>query len=93
MSEAFQPANDLERVLVDAQEGRATPQQFIDTRMGSEVFMPVYEEHQIGGFVASRQAKPLTLKDDERGAEVLVLFIAPTGPRPLCGTTPATRVG
>ena len=31
MSQDFQPSNDLERVLLDTQEGRATPQQFIDT--------------------------------------------------------------
>lgn len=77
MSQDFQPSNDLERVLLDAQEGRATPQQFIDTLMGSEVFMPVYEKHQIGGFVSSQQAQPLTLTDDDSGEKVLVLFTGP----------------
>ncbi len=77
MSQEFQPSNDLERVLLDAQEGRATPQQFIDTLMASEVFMPVYEKHQIGGFVTSQKAKPLSLKDEDSGGEILVLFTGP----------------
>ena len=77
MSQEFQPSNDLERVLLDTQEGRATPQQFIDTLMASEVFMPVYEKHQIGGFVTSHKAQPLTLQDEDSGSDVLVLFTGP----------------
>lgn len=77
MSQTFEPNNDLERRLLDAQEGRIPPQEFIDTLMGSEVFMPVYEREQIGGFAASRQARPLTLTDRESGEEILVLFTSP----------------
>ena len=77
MTEAFEPKNDLEQQLLDAQEGRITPHDFIEGLMGSEVFMPVYEKHQIEGFTASRQAQPLTLKDDESGEQVLVLFTNP----------------
>lgn len=77
MSQDFQPTNDLEQKLLDAQEGRAAPQEFINTLMGSEVFMPVYEKHQIGGFVSSSQARPLTLEAEESGEKVLVLFTNP----------------
>ena len=77
MTEVFQPQNDLERSLIDAQEGRIPPQAFIDTLMRSEVFMPVYEKQQIAGFASSQQAKPLTLKDEDSGQEVLVLFTNP----------------
>ena len=77
MTQDFEPANDLERCLLDAQEGRVEPQQFIDTLMGSDVFMPIYEGQQIGGFAASSQAQPLTLKDEESGEEILVLFTSP----------------
>jgi len=77
MSPHFEPKNDLERRLLDAQEGRIQPHEFIGTLMGSEVFMPVYEKHQIGGFAASRQAQPLTLKDEESGQDILVLFTSP----------------
>ena len=53
MTQDFQPKNDLEHRLLDAQEGRIPAQEFIITLMGSEVFMPVYEKHQIGGFEAA----------------------------------------
>jgi hypothetical protein len=77
MSQVFAPKNELENKLLAAQEGRIPPQELIDALMGSEVFMPVYEKHQIGGFSSSSQAKPLTLRDEENGAEVLVLFTSP----------------
>jgi hypothetical protein len=77
MTYTFTPTNDLEQKLLDAQEGRIAPQEFINTLMGSEVFMPVYEKHQIAGFSTSSHAKPLTLKDEDSGEEVLVLFTNP----------------
>jgi SseB protein N-terminal domain len=77
MSQDPQPNNDLERKLLDAQEGRIEPQELIDALMAGEVFMPVYEKHQIAGFGASTKAKPLTLKDQDSGEEVLVLFTSP----------------
>lgn len=77
MSHAFTPSNDLERALVEAQAGRIPPQAFIEILMGSEVFMPVHEKYQIGGFGASQHAQPLVLKDPDSGAEVLVLFTNP----------------
>jgi hypothetical protein len=43
----------------------------------SEVFMPIYEKQQIGGFAKSQQAQPLTLKDEESGEDVLILFTSP----------------
>ena len=82
MSQDFEPKNELERKLLEAQEGRIPPQEFIDALMGSEVFMPVYEKHQIGGFMASNKAQPLTLEDDASGAKVLVLFTSPDRAKP-----------
>lgn len=72
----FVPQNDLERRLVDAQEGRIPPEDFIQTLLGSEVFMPIYEKHQIGGLQTASKAQPLKLTRDD-GAEVLVLFTSP----------------
>lgn len=72
----FTPHNDLERQLIAAQEGQIGPDELIDTLLRSEVFMPVYEKHQIGGLQSSSQAKPLTLTTEE-GTEVLVLFTSP----------------
>jgi hypothetical protein len=72
----FAPQNDLERQLLDAQEGRIPPEAFIQTLIGSEVFMPVYEKHQIGGFATDTKAKPLKLQAED-GSDVLVLFTNP----------------
>jgi hypothetical protein len=77
MSQYFEPKNDLERKLFEAQEGHIPPQDFIDTLMNSEVFMPVYEKHQIEGFALNEKAQPLTLRDEESGEEILVLFTNP----------------
>jgi hypothetical protein len=77
MTQDFEPKNDLERKLIQAQEGQITPQELIDFLMGSEVFMPVDEKHQIGGFGTSNKAQPLTLEDEDSGEQVLVLFTSP----------------
>ncbi len=77
MTQDFEPNNDLERRLLDAQDGRIPPRELIEALLSSEVFMPVYEKHQIGGFAASKEAQPLTLKDEESGEEILVLFTSP----------------
>lgn len=71
----FVPQNDLERRLIAAQEGRIEPQDFIQTLLGSEVFMPIYEKHQIVGFQTEDRARPLKIQTDE--GEVLVLFTSP----------------
>jgi len=76
MTDAFAPQNELERQLIAAQEGQIPPEGFIETLIGSEIFMPVYEKHQIGGLQSSDKAQPLKLKTDD-GDEVLVLFTSP----------------
>ncbi|CRI67485.1 conserved hypothetical protein [Thiocapsa sp. KS1] len=76
MSEAFIPQNDLERHLIAAQEGEVPPESFIEVLMGSEVFMPVYEKHKIGGLQMQQTAQPLKLQSEE-GEETLVLFTSP----------------
>jgi hypothetical protein len=76
MSTEFSPQNDLERQLIAAQEGEIPPEAFIQTLLGSEVFMPVYERHQIGGLQMDSTARPLKIQNDA-GDEVLVLFTSP----------------
>jgi hypothetical protein len=77
MSHTPIPENDLERRLLDAQEGRIEPGELITALLSSEVFMPVYEKEQIGGFSPSQKAQPLILKEGEGGEDVLVLFTSP----------------
>ncbi len=76
MTNAFAPQNELESQLIAAQEGQIPPESFIETLVGSEIFMPVYEKHQIGGLQSNDKAQPLKLKTDD-GDEVLVLFTSP----------------
>ena len=73
---AFNPQNDLERRLMAAQDGEIPPEAFIETLLGSEVFMPIYERHAIGGLQTEARAQPLKLVTDQ-GGEVLVLFTSP----------------
>jgi len=72
---AFTPQNDLERQLLAAQEGQISAEDFIATLLGAEVFMPIYERHQIGGLQTERAAQPLKIDTDN--GEVLVLFSSP----------------
>ena len=76
MTTDFQPQNGLERQLMAAQEDRIPPESFLQTLLGSEVFMPVYERHQIGGFATDTKAHPLRIRAED-GEEVLVLFTSP----------------
>lgn len=48
----------------------------METLLGSEVFMPIHEKHQIGGLQTDTRAQPLKLQTDDDG-EVLVLFTSP----------------
>nr|WP_279381422.1 SseB family protein [Candidatus Thiosymbion oneisti] len=66
----------MERQLMAAQENRIPPASFLRTLLDSEVFMPVYEKHQIGGFATDTKARPLKVRT-EGGEEVLVLFTNP----------------
>lgn len=45
----FTSQNDLERQLMAAQDGELSPESFIETLLGAEVFMPIYERHAVGG--------------------------------------------
>jgi len=72
---SFAPQNDLERQLLAAQDGLIPAEAFIATLLGSEVFMPIHERHQIGGLQTERAAQPLKIETDS--GEVLVLFTSP----------------
>lgn len=76
----FIPQNDLERQLIAAQEGRIDAEDFIATLLGAEVFMPIYERHQIGGLQTEKAAQPLKIETDN--GEVLVLFTNPERAKP-----------
>lgn len=76
MNEPFVPANDIETQLLAAQEGTIPGEVFMQSLLQSQLFMPILDQHGIGGLQPSKTANPLTLSD-EAGNEVLILFTSP----------------
>ncbi len=74
----FNPHNDLEQKLLNAQEGRMDSAAFMRELMSAQVFLPVRDndKHGIKHLQTSSNAQPLSLKTED-GADVLVLFTSP----------------
>jgi len=71
------PRNDVERLLIEVNEGRIEPENFARELLAQQVFMPIKDEkHQIAGFQLSTKAQPLVI-DDEEGNRVLIAFSSP----------------
>lgn len=74
---AFEPRNDIERLLAEVLAGTVEPDDFAQRLMDMQVFMPVKDEkHQIAGFQLSTKADPLVLEDDD-GNRALIVFTGP----------------
>jgi hypothetical protein len=78
MNDSFEPRNDLEKSLLDAQEGRIAGEQFMQELLESQVYMPIFEKQgdAIGNIQLDNRAKPLSIKD-ENDDEFLILFTSP----------------
>jgi hypothetical protein len=72
----FEPKNELEQKLLDAQEGKVSGEDFMRELIDSQVFMPVFDKVSEGGIQLSNRLQPLVL-DGEDGRKVLVLFTSP----------------
>ena len=72
----FTAENELEKKLIQAQNGEINGEAFLKEMLDMQVFMPILEKHSIAGFQDSKQATPLSLKDDD-GVEMIVLFTSP----------------
>jgi len=71
------PRNDVERLLVEMQQGDLDPETFAKRLIDVEVFMPAKEDkYKIAGFQSSTKAEPLVLEDEE-GNRVLITFSTP----------------
>lgn len=71
------PRNDVERLLMEMQQGDLDPEAFARRLIDTELFMPVKDDkHQIAGFQTSTKAEPLVVEDDE-GNRVLITFSSP----------------
>lgn len=75
--EASTPRTDIERLLLEMQQGDLDPESFARRVIDLEIFMPVKDDkHQIAGFQTSTKAEPLVLEDDD-GNRVLITFSSP----------------
>lgn len=93
MGQGFEPHNDLEQQLLDAQEGRLGSEAFMLQLLDHQLFMPVEDEvAEIQGFQRSTKAQPLTL-DAEDGARVLILFTSPERAKPFLQDYPDYQGG
>jgi len=71
------PRNELERLLIDMEQGDLDPETFARRLLDHQVFMPIRDEkHQIAGFQLSTKAQPLVAEDAD-GNRVLVTFSEP----------------
>ncbi len=71
------PRNDVERLLVEMQQGELDPESFARRLIDVEIFMPVKDDkHQIAGFQTSTKAEPLVV-EDEGGNRILITFSSP----------------
>jgi hypothetical protein len=80
MSEAFEPRNELEQQLMDAQEGRISGEAFMRALMEAQVFMPVLDR-STAGVQLTTKLQPLTLPTEE-DSEVLVVFTSSERAKP-----------
>ena len=73
----FKPKNEFEKFLLTVQDGSISAEDIINTLMETEVFMPIHEKHEIAGLQMSDKAVPLTIKEEETGTDILILFSSP----------------
>ncbi len=72
----FSAENELEKKLIQAQNGEIDGETFLKEMLEMQVFMPIKDKHGIAGFQDSKQATPLSFKDDD-GTEMVILFTSP----------------
>jgi hypothetical protein len=79
---ATEARNELEAKILEAQEGRITSDDLLQSLMGSQVFMPVQDEKApVLNVQRSTRAQPLVLSAEE-GTPILVLFSSPERAKP-----------
>jgi len=72
----FVAENELEKKLIQAQNGEIEGVDFLREMLDMQVFMPIRDKHSIAGFQESKEAIPLSFKDED-GAEMVILFTSP----------------
>jgi len=71
------PRNEVERLLIEMNEGRIEPENFARALLDHQIFIPIQDEkHHIAGFQLSTKARPMVIEDEE-GNRVLIAFSSP----------------
>ncbi len=73
---SFTAENELEKKLILAQNGELDGETFLKEMLAMQVFMPIRDKHGIAGFQDSKQATPLSFKNED-GTEMVILFSSP----------------
>jgi hypothetical protein len=90
---ATEARNELEAKILEAQAGRITSDDLLQTLMGSQVFMPVQDEKApVLNVQRSTRAQPLVLSAEE-GTPILVLFSSPERAKPFLHDYPGFTGG
>lgn len=77
MTDLFEPRNELEKKLLDAQDGRIGSDELLEALMTSQVYLPVQDEKPaVLNIQRSTRAQPLVLSAED-GTPVLVMFSSP----------------
>lgn len=74
---AFKANNDLEELMLSAQEGEIDLDEFMSTLLDSQLFMPVRDKINLTDIQGSTSTVPLSL-EDEKGTKILVVFTSQT---------------
>ena len=87
------PRNEVERLLIEMNEGRIEPENFARELIGQQIFIPIQDEkHHIAGFQLSTKARPMVIQDEE-GNRVLIAFSAPERAKEFTALFPDQGVG
>jgi hypothetical protein len=87
MHDNFEARNELEKQLLEAQEGKLTSENFMQYLMEAQVFIPVKDSIGIEGFTSSSKAMPLTVRAEDN-TQVLILFTSPERAKDFLGDYP-----
>lgn len=72
----FIAENEVEKRLLQAQNGEVSGEQFLQEMLKMKLFMPVWGKSLAADFAPVKQTKPLIIEDED-GIELVVLFSSP----------------
>ncbi|WP_172597592.1 SseB family protein [Sulfuriflexus mobilis] len=74
-AEDFAPKTEIEKKLVDAQEGRLSSEDFMQELLDATLFLPVYDD-SVSGIPLSDKTRPISIELED-GTQIMVVFTSP----------------